>query len=92
VAGGPELLVFPDEVVGRAFYPVEDGIYYMGQGGRRGEWALKFYDQATGRSQVLTTVVGSLGLGLTVSSDRSTVLFTLAERTGADLMLIENFR
>jgi len=37
-------------------------------------------------------VEGSIGWYLTGSPDRKTILFGHSPRTGADLMLIENFR
>jgi Tol biopolymer transport system component len=90
LAGGPERQIIPDSVRARGFVPVADGIYYIGQGEGRTS-ALKFYNQAARRSQVLTTIEGSLTLGLTVSPDRKTVLFSMGRRA-SDLMLIENFR
>jgi Tol biopolymer transport system component/predicted Ser/Thr protein kinase len=91
LAGGPERQVVPDTICGRGFYPVENGVYYLGRGDGQ-VCALKFYDQAIGRSRVLATVERGVGMGLTVSPDRKTVLFSLVRKAGSDLMLIENFR
>ena len=59
---------------------------------RPGTHLLRFYDFASGRSRVLTVIDGSLNVGLTVSPDRKTVLFTAVKPINRDLMLIENFR
>ena len=48
--------------------------------------------RASGRSRALTAIEGSVYLGLAVSPDRKTVLFTVAEPLNRDLMLVENFR
>jgi Tol biopolymer transport system component len=91
LGGGPERQII-GRVVNRAFYPVEDGIYYIGPGEKLGTYSLQFYDFATGRSRALTAIEESVYLGLAVSPDRKTVLFTTGNPGNADLMLIENFR
>jgi Tol biopolymer transport system component len=92
LAGGPERQVL-DSVVARAFFPVEDGIYYIARHDNEGAWPLQFFDLATGRSRVLTRIEGQLWLGgLTVSPDRKIFLFTVNKPLNFDLMLIENFR
>jgi len=97
-SGGPERHVL-DDIVSWAYGPVEDGIYYLGgyrsflgvPGGKQ-QAKLKFFRFSTGTSQTLTTIDGAAGLGLSVSPDRSTILFTKSATSGADLMMIENFR
>ena len=80
-------------MVSRAFFPVEEGIYYIGAGERPGTRALlRFYDFTTARSRTLSGIEHSPGLGLTVSPDRKTVLFTVTKPINRDLMLIENFK
>jgi hypothetical protein len=52
---------------------------------------LSLLDPATGRDRLL----GSLdwpGMGLTVSPDGKTILYTKVVGEGSDLVLIENFR
>lgn len=93
LAGGPEQVAIPDNVGFRAFLPVSDGIYYVSPAAKRGgAHALKFYNLATGRSHMLAQLEGTIGLGLAVSPDRKSILFTMAQSAGADVMLIENFR
>jgi len=91
--GGPEDVIVSDRVVARAFFPAQDGIYYIAsQKKGSGLHVLKHHDPSTGRCEVLRTMKENLGLGLAVSPDRKTVLFTAGPKFGADLMLIENFR
>ena len=75
----------------RAFYVVKDGIYHIARRGSDGYHPLQFFEFATGKSRVLTRIEASPFIGLTVSPDRSTVLFS-AYKEVADLMLVENFR
>ena len=91
LAGGPERQII-DAVASRAFYPVEDGIYYIGPGEKPGAFALRFHDFANNRSQTLSKIEPRLGQYLTVSPDRKTFLFSIGNPESSDLMLIENFR
>jgi len=91
LAGGPERQII-DAVASRAFYPVEDGIYYIGPGDAAGTYALRFYDFANRRSRTLSSIEQTPNLGLTVSPDCQTFLFSIRNPESSDLMLIENFR
>ncbi len=78
-------------VAGRGFDIFEDGIYYLVFSGQQTE--IRLHRFATGRSRIVSaTEEGPPGLGLSVSRDRKTILFTKFVSAGADLMLIENFR
>jgi len=90
IAGGPSVKVV-DEVVYRAFAPVVDGVYYFARKGPQA-YALCFYSFGTRASRTLTEFKGRVFLGLTVSPDRKTLLFTSLKPSNADLMLVENFR
>jgi serine/threonine protein kinase len=94
VAGGEEhplgLRVIQDD-----FEVMPDGIYYIAQthGNQFRGGEIRFYDFATRRERL----VQSLGdveflFGLSVSADRKSFLYSVEPVTGADLMLVENFR
>jgi Tol biopolymer transport system component len=68
-----------------------DGIFYR-SGARNSRYSLNFYDFATRQSRTITQIDGRLYLGLTVSPDGKTFLFSRSAVSGSDLMLIENFR
>jgi Tol biopolymer transport system component len=53
---------------------------------------LCFYDFATRQSRTLFQIDGPIYLGLTVSPDGKSFLFTKSAAAGSDLMVIENFR
>jgi Tol biopolymer transport system component len=91
LAGGAEWQVL-DSVYARSFLVVEDGIYHIAGADNQGAYPLQFFDFATGKSRVLTRIGSSPSIGLTVSSDRKTTLFSASKPINYDLMLIENFR
>jgi serine/threonine protein kinase len=93
IEGGPEMRVV-EEILGRTFAVAEDGIYYFARTDRAGVGSLRFLDFARARSREVARldVPVAPGLGLTVSPDRKTILFTAFKPQNVDLMLIENFR
>jgi Tol biopolymer transport system component len=93
LAGGLERQV-ADCVAGRSLAEGPDGIYYLGCARGRSRLPLYRLDPSTGRSRFLGEVETGSGpfLGLALSPDGKTVLFTKKVAEGADLMLIENFR
>jgi hypothetical protein len=90
---GPERRVV-DEILGRSFAVVEDGLYYFARTEVSGVAAVRFLDLARGKSREVARldVPVAPGLGLTVSPDRRTILFTVFKPNDADLYLIEDFR
>jgi Tol biopolymer transport system component len=84
VSGGTATKILPDAT--RPIVLFQDGIYYRSGG------AIHFFDFATNRSTDLMRNIGPTVPGLTVSPDRRTILYTRVDSTGADLMLVENFK
>jgi eukaryotic-like serine/threonine-protein kinase len=91
VSGGVEhqLLAWVSD---RAFVPVDDGIYYIGRRSDNGQYPLQFFQFSSQTSRVLTNIDGELSLGMSVSPNRRAILFTKTAKSGANLMMIENFR
>ena len=90
LSGGPERQLL-DWVPWRAFVPVEDGIYYVGRPSN-GQYPLQFFRFSSQTSQVLTNIDGQIYTGLSVSPDRTAILFSKTVKFGFNLMMIENFR
>jgi hypothetical protein len=67
------------------------GICYLTRDWQRNH-EIRFYDFATGQSRVIGALEARLSIGLSVSPDRKTFLFTGSATSGSDLVLIENFR
>ena len=70
---------------------VEDGLYMISASGFDSPGILYFFDFATGRLTSLLTIQGWY-LGLAVSPDRRTILYSQREALSGSLMLVENFR
>jgi len=88
---GEEKQVLNEGVAGRGFAVLSDGIYYLHQLGLN-RYDIRFHEFASGQTRIVSEIEGTLELGLAVSPDRKTFLFTKYSDAGADLMLIENFR
>ncbi len=76
----------------KAFVPMDDGIYYIGRRSDNGQYPLEFFQFSSQTSQVLTNIDGVISIGLSVSPDRKDILFTKTVKSGANLMMIENFQ
>lgn len=87
VAGGPESPV-PETLIGggQNYALVSDGLYLIAR--PRG---LRFFDFATGKVTQLIPTPNS-HLGLSVSPEGRSILYSQYEREATSLMLVENFR
>jgi Tol biopolymer transport system component len=88
-AGGAERQVLP-LVSNRGFQVFDDGVYY--QISSDGKTEVRFREFAGGNERVIGSVDSAMDIYLSVSPDRSWILFTYSPNTGSNLMLIENFR
>jgi Tol biopolymer transport system component len=90
---GPEKRIV-DEVLGWTFAVTRDGLYYFARADVSGVTSLRLLDVAHERSREVARLDMPVapGLGVTVSPDRKTILFTVFKPVEADLFLIENFR
>jgi len=86
--GTPEKMA--EGVVWRAFAVVDRGVYYIDQDS--GATRLQFLDIASRRTTTVARGLGDIRYGLTASRDGRTVLYTRADSTIDDLMLVQNFR
>jgi serine/threonine protein kinase len=90
LSGGAERQVLP-AVYLKSFFPVAEGIYYIGP--RSGEYyPLEFFQFSSHSSRLLAKIGGYLCEGLSVSPDRKTILFSRSVSNDAHLMMIENFK
>ena len=90
VKGGEENQVL-SSVAMRAFFPVEDGIYFIPDPGIDGKSSLQFLSFATGKVKMVAPILRPRE-GLSVSPDSRSILYTQLDEVGSDLMLVENFR
>jgi Tol biopolymer transport system component/serine/threonine protein kinase len=106
-AGGEPHKVL-DDVSERAFVVLEKGIYYVERhASHTWLWGLftglgflksnehsrlRYFDFASERSRVIADLGDRIAIGLGVSPDGRTVLFTRVDNLSSDLMMVENFR
>ena len=96
VGGGEETRVL-ESVYRRNFSVTPQGIYFIqapdtDEPGR--SFLIRFFDFATGRATRINSLPPGVGvyLGLTVSPDGRSILYTQVDQSQSDLMLVENFR
>jgi len=90
LAGGPERKVL-ECVPTRGFAVGPGGIYHLGCTADPRGVPLYLLNPATGQDRLLGRLEQTF-LGLTISPDGKTILYTKFESQGSDLMMIENFR
>lgn len=74
-----------------AFAVVAEGIYYAAARVSHKRAEIRFFNFSSGRSQPVVESDRPFGMGLSVSADQRSVIFTQSDQAGSDLMLIENF-
>jgi Tol biopolymer transport system component len=100
VQGGEEAQVI-DAIAARSYAITNEGIFFMLPIGPaetqeyyevNSSNTLRFFSFATGQTSVVATLQKPLQLGITVSSDGKSALYSQLDRLEEDLMLVENFR
>ncbi|HSB13827.1 MAG TPA: protein kinase [Bryobacteraceae bacterium] len=89
VDGGQESKVL-DPVGGRQFAVADQGIYFIRY--RAATPTLQVFRFATGETKEITRIGTPTMMGLSVSPDGRSLLYTQIDQVGSDLMLVENFR
>lgn len=101
VDGGEEIQVLPSVSFGRNFAVTEQGIYFIPWNGHIGnlmlnqesdEAVVQFLSFATGTTKTVFATKRPVFMGLAVSPDSHSLLYTQIDRTDSDLWLVENFR
>jgi Tol biopolymer transport system component len=90
-AGGDEIEILPDLRVWSSFDVAPDGIYYIPIGGP-GNYTIRFLDLASGKTRQVASLPKPPWGGVSLSPDGRHLLYSQVDQTGADLMLVENFR
>ena len=90
VEGGPETQVVPD-LYRYSYAATDKGIYFAHAAAQNRNGSVEFLNFATGMAAEIVKVDKPVDLGLTVSPDGRTLLYTQVDSSGQDLMLVENF-
>jgi eukaryotic-like serine/threonine-protein kinase len=76
----------------RNFLVVSGGIYFIPVPAEEMGYTLQFFDIASGRASQVAALAAEPDIGLTVSPDGHYFVVAERDQSGADLMLVENFR
>ncbi len=99
--GGTEIEVLSAVGFGRNFAVTEQGIYFIPWTGRAGKMIMpgspngaiiRFHSFTTGTDRTVFTTEKPVYIGLAVSPDQRTLLYTQIDRMESDIWMIDNFR
>jgi hypothetical protein len=91
-AGGDEIQVIPTVWRNRLYSVQDQGIYFLPGPDANGLFPIQFMSFATGKTNTVAIPQKPLCCGIDVSPDGRFLLYVQRERSGADLMLVENFQ
>ena len=91
IGGGQESQVLPS-VVQRAFFPVEDGIYFIPKPGDDRKNSIQFLSFAKKKANTVIRMSARPSEAQSVSPDGRFLLFSQKDEVGSHLMLVENFQ
>jgi Tol biopolymer transport system component len=91
VGGGQETKVL-DAVQLKSFAPVKDGIYFIAPTEPGGRSYIKFLNTITGKIKPVAAIHKPVSVGLTVSPDGRSLLYSQFDQLDRELILVENFR
>ncbi len=92
VEGGESRQVLESLAGDHAYEVTDDGIYFIpGSDPTRG-YSLRFLELATGKIRTIAELGKLTCANLAISPDRRWALYTQADQSGSDLVLVENFR
>jgi hypothetical protein len=69
-----------------------DGIWFLPESAQDAAQAVRFLDFATGAVRTRSVPLGRVSGDLSVSPDGRRAMYSRTDRSGCDLMLVENFR
>jgi Tol biopolymer transport system component len=69
-----------------------DGLFYFQRPQQDVNLILSFFDFKTARSSTITRIPRPIHMGITLSPDEKSILYTQIDQYTSDLMLVENFR
>lgn len=92
VSGGQEIKVLEGLSYSLNFVATDKGIYFMSVGYEANQTAIEFYDFATSRRELLFTLNKPWFYGMSISPDQHSLVYSVIDHAGSNLMLIDNFR
>jgi serine/threonine protein kinase len=90
-SGGPAVPVLPS-ILGGPWTVAETGVYFMSPGTTSSPVPLLFFSFTTQRVNETGRIAKGVGEGLSISPDEQWIIWTQADRSESDLVMLENFR
>ncbi len=92
VDGGEEVEVLEGISDWSTFAPMDQGIYFIPRREPTAGASIQFLNFADGKIRTIAAIAKPVFIGLTISPDGRSLLYTQIDQEGSDLMLVENFR
>ncbi|CAN5896811.1 winged helix-turn-helix domain-containing protein [soil metagenome] len=92
VTGGAEVPVVDGLSYSSNFAVGERGLYFMAVGDTRDKLSVDFFEFATGKRSTLVHLDKPFWIGMTLSPDERSLVFSLVESAGSNLMLVDRFQ
>jgi Tol biopolymer transport system component len=92
VDGGEEALVVHGLSYSLNFVVAERGLYFLAVGDAPQKTAIMFFEYATGKTTSLFAVNKWWWLGMALSPDERTLMYSIVDGWGSDLMLVDRFQ
>lgn len=93
LSGGDEQQVSPETVSGGwAYTPARTGVYFVREATAGEKERLIFLHLPDKQETTLAEIPRPVNLGLTVSPDERTILYSQVDHVSSELMLVDNFQ
>ncbi len=74
------------------FVVADRGVYFLAVGDRPYQTSIDFFEFATGKRKTLLKLGKQYWYGMALSPDRKSLLYSVIDNAGGNLMLVEKFR
>ncbi len=92
VSGGEEQPVVDGLSYGINYVVATRGIYFLAVAGARNQTSLDFFEYATGKRSKIVRVGKPFWWGMALSPDEKSLLYSVVDNAGSNLMLVDSFR
>jgi hypothetical protein len=74
------------------FVVADYGLYFLAQGDAPNKTSIDFFEFATGKRRTTFNIGKQYYVGMAVSPDQKSLLYSVIDNAGSNLMLVDNFR
>jgi Tol biopolymer transport system component len=92
LGGGEEKLIVNGLSYALNFVVADRGLYFLAFGDAPSKTSIDFFEYATGKRTTLLNLGKPYWWGMALSPDQKSLLYSLVDSAGSNLMLVDNFR